>query len=85
MHRNPVKRGLVEKPGDWPWSSFRHYVFGYDGVVEIESPCTERKRERIGIVLQPFALSQSPHPVSAKSAETRMGHPPFYKPALKEE
>ena len=24
MHRNPVKRGLVEKPEDWPWSSFRH-------------------------------------------------------------
>ncbi len=22
MHRNPVKRGLVEKPEDWPWSSF---------------------------------------------------------------
>jgi putative transposase len=22
MHRNPVQRGLVEKPEDWPWSSF---------------------------------------------------------------
>src|SRR5580765_2698446 len=26
MHRNPVKRGLVGKPADWSWSSFRHYV-----------------------------------------------------------
>ena len=26
MHRNPVKRGLVEKPEDWEWSSFRHYA-----------------------------------------------------------
>ncbi len=26
MHRNPVKRGLVEKPEDWLWSSFRHYM-----------------------------------------------------------
>ncbi len=22
MHRNPVKRGLVQEPQDWPWSSF---------------------------------------------------------------
>ena len=26
IHRNPVKRGLVEEPQDWPWSSFRHYL-----------------------------------------------------------
>jgi putative transposase len=37
MHRNPVKRGLVEKPEDWQWSSFRHYATGHCGVVEIES------------------------------------------------
>jgi putative transposase len=36
MHRNPVKRGLVEKPDDWPWSSFRHYATGDVGAVEIE-------------------------------------------------
>ncbi len=23
LHRNPVARGLVEKPEDWQWSSFR--------------------------------------------------------------
>ena len=28
MHRNPVRRGLVERPEDWLWSSFRHYVSG---------------------------------------------------------
>ena len=28
MHRNPVRRGLVEKPEDWPWSSFVHYATG---------------------------------------------------------
>ena len=85
MHRNPVKRGLVEKPKDWMWSSFRHYVSGYEGVVEIESQWTEKKRVTMGVIFQPFASSQSPHPVSAKSAETRMGHPRFYDPALKEE
>jgi len=75
MHRNPVKRGLVGKPADWSWSSFRHYVSGYVGAVEVESQWTERKREKMGVVFQPFAYGQSPHPVSAKSAETRMGHP----------
>jgi putative transposase len=28
MHRNPVKRGLVERPEDWPWGSFHHYLTG---------------------------------------------------------
>ncbi len=50
MHRNPVKRGLVEKPEDWQWSSFRNYATGEEGTVEIESPWTARKRERMGIV-----------------------------------
>jgi putative transposase len=45
MHRNPVKRGLVKEPGDWPWSSFRHYAFREIGVVEIESEWTARDRE----------------------------------------
>lgn len=36
MHRNPVKHGLVEKPEDWSWSSFRHYATGEIGAVEIE-------------------------------------------------
>ncbi len=35
MHHNPVKRGLVERPDDWPWSSFRYYAFGEKGVVAI--------------------------------------------------
>ncbi len=48
MHRNPVKRGLVEKPEDWPWSSFRHYLSGAEGMVEIESEWTGPKRERMG-------------------------------------
>ena len=27
MHRNPVKRGLVLEPDQWPWSSFRYYAY----------------------------------------------------------
>jgi len=45
MHRNPVKRGLVEKPEDWAWSSFRHYAIGEACPVEIESECTGRRRK----------------------------------------
>jgi putative transposase len=41
----PVKRGLVEKPEDWPWSSFRHYAFGEIGTVEIESFWTGARRD----------------------------------------
>ena len=45
LHLNPVKRGLVKEPGDWKWSSFRHYAFRENGVVEIESEWTARDRE----------------------------------------
>src|SRR5208337_2562334 len=51
-HRNPVTRGLVQKPEDWPWSSFRHYATGEAGTVEVESPWTARNREQHGIALQ---------------------------------
>ncbi len=44
IHRNPVKRGLVEKPEDWKWSSFRHYATGEIGPVEIESQWTADRR-----------------------------------------
>ncbi len=41
---NPVRRGLVAKPEDWAWSSFRHYQTGMRGTVEIESEWTARER-----------------------------------------
>ena len=28
IHRNPVSRGLVARPEDWPWSSFNRYATG---------------------------------------------------------
>ena len=49
IHRNPVKRGLVQRPEEWPWSSFEHYATGKESLVEIESMWTARKRERQGI------------------------------------
>jgi putative transposase len=44
MHRNPVVRGLVEKPEGWRWSSFQHYATGFEGTVEVESEWTAMRR-----------------------------------------
>ena len=35
LHRNPVVRGLVQEPEEWPWSSYRSYAFGEEGSVQI--------------------------------------------------
>jgi putative transposase len=44
MHRNPVKRGLVNAPEDWLWSSYKHFQSGEVGLVEIESAWTAGRR-----------------------------------------
>jgi len=31
----PVKRGLVKKPEQWPWSSFRYYQYREAGLVGV--------------------------------------------------
>jgi putative transposase len=49
MHRNPVKRGLVERPEDWDWSSFRHYATGERGIVEIESFWTAALGDKVAL------------------------------------
>ena len=42
MHRNPVTRGLVQEPEQWPWSSYRSYAFGEEGAVRINQ-CSEAR------------------------------------------
>lgn len=44
IHRNPVKRGLVASPEQYPWSSFNHYATGVRAIVEIESEWTATTR-----------------------------------------
>jgi len=75
IHRNPVRRGLVSSPEDWPWSSFRHYVSGIDGLVEIESQWTARKRERIGAAAASPCESQTPRPCLRKKRGDKDGAP----------
>jgi putative transposase len=44
IHRNPVKRGLVARPEDYPCSSYLHYSTGARRTVEIESEWTANWR-----------------------------------------
>ena len=36
MHGNPVKRGLVAHPKDWPWSSFLSYYRAGQPLIKID-------------------------------------------------
>ncbi len=41
MHRNPVTRGLAESPEQWRWSSYRFYLLGEPGAVQVNVGWTE--------------------------------------------
>jgi len=36
IHANPVRRGLCERPEDWPWSSASDYLGGPPGLLAID-------------------------------------------------
>jgi len=77
IHRNPVVRGLVVKPEDWEWSSFRHYATGISGTVEIESQWTAAFRgnqlpEGVGL----RRCERSCFPTQAAKDASWMGHNP---------
>ena len=38
IHANPVRRGLVDRPIDWQWSSARWYAGDVSGPVDIDRP-----------------------------------------------
>ena len=48
IHRNPVRRKLVEKPEDWKWSSFRAYAFGEVGPVVVSDWSVLKIKVRVG-------------------------------------
>ena len=41
IHRNPAKRGLVESPEQWRWSSYRYYLLEEAGPVRVNQGWTE--------------------------------------------
>jgi putative transposase len=77
LHRNPVNRGLVARPEDWPWSSFPHYATGELGVLEIESQWTARRREQAGIFpflkVRPPAENPRPKPALSEVERAKLG------------
>jgi putative transposase len=36
IHRNPVRRGLVDRPEQWRWSSYRFYELGDDSMIGMD-------------------------------------------------
>ncbi len=36
LHNHPVTRQWVEKPGDWPWSSWRFYFLNDDSLLSMD-------------------------------------------------
>jgi len=36
MHNNPVKRGLVQSPDQWPWSSYRFYYLNDSSLLSMD-------------------------------------------------
>jgi putative transposase len=50
IHRNPVRRGLVESPEQWRWSSFRAYAYGEDGGVRVNDWSVLKLKVRTPVV-----------------------------------
>ena len=74
MHNNPVTRGQVAEPGEWAWSSYRHYATGDRCIVEIESEWTAAKRDRAATESHiSEARCRAP---SLEEVRQDVGHPP---------
>ena len=77
IHHNPVKRGLVAKPEQWPWSSFQLYASGVEGPVEIESQWTAFLRgNRLPEGVRLRESERSCFPTQAAKGAAWMGHNP---------
>ena len=48
MHQNPVVRGLVERPEQWEWSSFKFYARGETGTLKVNDWSWWGKKVRTG-------------------------------------
>jgi hypothetical protein len=75
IHSNPVKRGLVAKPEEWPWSSYLHYATGVKGTVEIESERTAFERgNQLPAGVRFKVVEPSCFPTQAANSAAWMGH-----------
>ncbi len=46
---NPVRAGIVERPEDYPWSSYHAYAFDKDEPLIDDNPLMPKTKERSGI------------------------------------
>jgi len=60
MHRNTVKREVVDKPEQWEWSSFRSYLHGETGLVRVK--------------FQEWPIEIKSRPVATFGEARRVGH-----------
>jgi putative transposase len=76
MHWNPVRRGLVEKMEEWPWSSYRWYCSGEKTPVCIESAWTTQWKPKQGsfCILYPRS-ADPPSRKNPRSQRRDLGHP----------
>jgi len=44
IEMNPVRAGLITKPGEWPWSSASAHISGYDDKLAMVAPLLEITR-----------------------------------------
>ena len=79
IHRNPVRGGLVKRPEDWRWSSYRNWLLGEEGTVEIESNWTfaKRMREEFLLGLDSPGILETPSILETHISESRCGAPEF--------
>ena len=70
MHRNPVKRGLVEAPEQWLWSSFRTYAYQEPGPVRVNEWSVQELKFR-----EPTTFPPSGTVPTQVSKPRDLGHP----------
>lgn len=57
MHQNPVRRGLVLTPEQWPWGSAREYLRDEAGPVLVNEPLRAEMKVRDGLGRIPLPRS----------------------------
>ena len=76
IHRNPVKRGLVESPELWRWSSFRAYVSRESGPVRVNDGSVLSMKVRVpGRENPPAQTVETPTSRTARD----VGHPQLFR------
>jgi len=69
IHRNPVKRGLVETPDQWRWSSCRAYAFREIGPIVVNDWSAVKMKTALR---NDSDQSEKPHPFDF--AQGRLSH-----------